>query len=126
MISWRNAISKVLRREIKRQKMEITKVSSLAFEGRNNILSKFFSGSRQELSPDEISDVGTILGLELEDIILKAKDLRDEDKLAKEKTGHLLQKAQEAGLKDTLLDTLKLIVDPDLYDDLVEEAEKLN
>jgi hypothetical protein len=126
MMSWRNAISKVLETEIKKQKLETTKVSSQAFEGRNNVLSKFFRGSRQELAPDEISNVGAVLGLELEEIIARAKYIRGKEELALDKAEDLLKKAKEVGLKDTLMDTLKLIVEPDLYDSLAKEAEKLN
>ena len=126
MMSWRNAISKVLETEIKQQKLETTKVSSQAFEGRNNVLSKFFRGSRQELAPDEISNVGAILGLELEEIIARAKYIRGKEELALDKAEDLLKKATEVGLKDTLMDTLKLLVEPDFYDSLAKEAEKLN
>ena len=79
-----------------------------------------------EISIDELDKVATVLGCSLEDMIKQAREMREQEKMTMQKAEHLLREAKKAGLKDTLLDTLKLVVDPSFYENLVKEAAKLN
>ena len=124
-MTWRDAIKAVLREWITVQKKDVTKISKAAFD-RPALLSKFFTGARRGLSFDEAEQVASALGRTLEDLFHEAAEKRETEHRAQQQAELLVQEAKHTGLKDRVMETLKYLVDPDFYEQLVKESQRLD
>ena len=70
---WRDAIVNTILEEIKKQQLDVTKVSAEAGH-HNNFISKLTSGNKKNLSNDELEPIAKVLGYELLEFLELAKE----------------------------------------------------